>query len=236
MKQLLKVSISDFKMIFRAPSLRIFFALPIMILLVTNVFLPWLIGKFPLVEDYAIYVVVLATIEVTQMFGFIYSMVLIEEKEQEVSKVYGIMPISRIAFSLSRLLISVLITIVLTALILQIQPFYEISILQSLLFGAMAGLVVPAYVLSVALMSKNKMEGMVWIKVVNIAVVLPTVAFFVPQGFTWLFGILPTHWAFQGLYQLFIGQGFVLHLVIGTVFFIILISLLVQRFAKNHFA
>lgn len=236
MKQLLTVSLSDFKMIFRDPTLRVFFLLPIMVFAVINGALPWLISKYPVVEEYAIYVVVIATIEVTQMFGFIYSIVLIEEKEQEVSKVYGVMPISRISFTLFRMLIPVIITILLTWLILILQPFYDIPLAYSLLFSLIAGLVVPPYVLLVAVMSKNKMEGMVWIKVVNLAVVVPAAAFFIPKSFGWLFGFLPTHWAFQGLHDLMLNESFVLELAAAAGLLVLFTTLLLRRFSKTHFA
>ncbi len=236
MKQLLTVSLSDFKMIFRDPSLRIFLFLPVMIFLVINVAVPWLMREFPVLEEYKIYLVVLVTIQMTQMFGFIYSIVLIEEKEQEVSKVYGVMPISRIQFTLFRMLIPAIITALITWLILIVQPFYSIPLGSSLLFSMVAALMVPPYVLAVAVMSKNKMEGMVWVKVINLAVVLPAAAFFVPKGFSWLFGILPTHWAFQGLYKLLLNESFAFEMVVATVLLGLFTTLLVRRFSKTHFA
>lgn len=236
MKQLITVSISDFKMIFRDATLRVFLLMPIVIIAVINGALPWLITEFPVVEEYAIYIVVFATVEVTQMFGFIYSIVFIEEKEQEVSKVYGVMPISRITFTLFRMLIPVILTTLLTWVILMVQPFYDIPLGSSLLFSLIAALIVPPYVLAVSVMSKNKMEGMVWIKVINLAVVIPTAAFFVPKSFGWLFGLLPTHWVFQGLYNLILSENFVLEMVAATVLLVLFTGLLVRRFSKVHFA
>lgn len=236
MKQLIKVSVSDFKLIFRDASLRVFLLLPGLIYLVVNLFLPWLVSRFEGVGEYVSYVLVVATLETTQMFGVIYSMVLIEEKETEVAKVYGVLPVSKIGFVLSRLIIPCLITAILTWVLLIIQPFYTLSLYVSLLFSILAGLTVPVYTLGVAVLSKNKMEGLVWIKVFNILVIIPIIAFFVPDSFAYLFGIFPTHWFFQGLNQLIAGGIFIWHILIGFAYFILLLFLMTRRFAKKHFA
>lgn len=236
MNQLLNVSISDFKLIFRDASLRVFLFLPGLIYLLLNFFLPWLVSRFEEVSEYVPYVVILATIETTQMFGFIYSMVLIDEKEMEVAKVYGVLPVSKIGFILFRLIIPCLITVLLTWILLIIQPFYVLSLMASLLFSVLAGMIVPVYALGVSILSKNKMEGMVWIKIFNIAVVLPVVAFFVPEALTFLFAVFPTYWAFQGLNQLIEGSTFFWHLMAGFIYFFILLMLTARKFSKVHFA
>jgi fluoroquinolone transport system permease protein len=146
------------------------------------------------------------------------------------------MPISRITFTLFRMLIPVIITTILTWIILMVQPFYDIPIGSSLLFSLIAALIVPPYVLTVSVMSKNKMEAMVWAKVVNLAVVIPAVAFFVPKSVGWLFCLLPTHWAFQGLYNLILSENFVFEMVAAAVLLVLFTTLLVRRFSKVHFA
>ncbi|WPP48034.1 ABC transporter permease [Catalinimonas niigatensis] len=236
MKQLINVSISDFKLIFRDASLRIFLLLPGLIYLVVNLFLPWLASRFEGVDEYVAYVLVVATLETTQMFGFIYSMVLIEEKETEVAKVYGVLPVSKTGFVLSRLIIPCLITIIITWILLIIQPFYTLSLYASLWFSILAGFTVPIYTLGIAVLSKNKMEGLVWIKVFNILVVIPIVAFFVPDSFTFLFGIFPTYWFFQGLNSLIEGATFFWYLLAGFVYFMLLLIVTARRFSKVHFA
>ncbi|MDN5214035.1 hypothetical protein QQ020_18305 [Fulvivirgaceae bacterium BMA12] len=235
MKQLLKVSTADFKLIFRDPSLRIFLFLPALIFLVINIFLPYLISKFEGVNEYVSYVLIVATIENTQMFGFIYSMVLIEEKETEVARVYGVLPVSKMWFVLFRLIIPCLITALLTWAILLIQPFYSLAIMPSLVFSILSGLIVPVYVLGITVLSRNKMQGMIWIKIFNIAVVLPIVAFFVPDSFTHVFGILPSHWAFQGLSDIIDGGSFFVNAIIGFAYFLILLTVAVRKFSKIHF-
>ena len=235
MKQLIKLSISDFKIIFRDPSLRVFLFMPILIFLVINYFFPLLIVKFPVFEDYVIYVIIVATIELVQMFGFIYSMVLIDEKETEVAKIYGVLPISKFWFIIFRLIIPMMITVILTWLILMLQPFYELSPISVFVFATLTGLIVPAYVIGIINMCKNRMEGMVWMKVFNVIVLIPIAAFFIPGPLQNLFGIFPTHWAFQSMYNIINAETFQWQIVVGALYFMVLIFILARKFAVKHF-
>lgn len=235
MKQLLKLSVSDFKIIFRDPSLRVFLFLPILIFLVINYFIPFLVGKFPALEEYVIYVIIVATIEVVQMFGFIYSMVLIDEKETEVAKLYGVLPVSKFWFVIFRLIIPVMITSILTWLILMVQPFYQLPPLPVLIFSLLAGLIVPAYVIGIVNQCNNRMEGMVWIKVVNVLVLIPMAAFFIPGSLQILFGLLPTHWVFQSMYNIINAENFHWQILIGLGYFVVLLYILAKRFSIRHF-
>ncbi len=235
MKQLILLSISDFKIIFRDPSLRVFLFLPIAIFLVINYFLPYLVEKFPVVNDYVVYVIIVATIEVVQMFGFIYSMVLIDEKETEVAKVYGILPVSKFWFIIFRFLIPSFITTILTWLILMVQSFYLLSPWSVLAFSILTGFMVPVYVIGIVNLCKNRIEGMVWIKVFNVLVIIPAVAFFIPGPLQNLFGIFPTHWAFQGMYNIIESNPFQWHLLLGFLYFAVLISIFTMKFSIKHF-
>jgi len=235
MKQLIYLSISDFKLMFRDPSLRVFLFLPILIFLVINYFLPYLISKFSVVNDYVVYILIVATIESVQMFGFIYSMVLIDEKETEVAKMYGVLPVSKFWFIIFRMIIPMIITAFLTWLILMLQPFYALSPYAAFTFSILISFMVPAYVIGIVNMCKNRMEGMVWIKVFNLLVIIPIAAFFIPGAWQYLFGIFPTFWAFKGLYSIIETSPYLGQLIFGLIYFVALLYLFAQKFAKKHF-
>lgn len=235
MKQLIKLSISDFKLMFRDSSLRVFLFLPILIFLFINYFIPFLVDKFEVVRDYIPYLIIVATTECVQMFGFIYSMVLIDEKETEVAKMYGVLPVSKVWYIIFRLLIPMLITTAITWLILMAQPFYDLSPYASVIFSLLAGLIVPVYVIGITNFSKNRMEGMVWIKVFNVVVIIPIAAFFIPGPLQHLFGILPTHWVFQGMYSIIDFNPYLWQLGIGFIYFTVLLIFVTQKFSRKHF-
>ena len=235
MNLLLKLSGNDFKLIFRDASLRFFLALPLLIFLVVNYFVPYLISKFPVVKDYLPYIFMAATIQIVQMFGFIYAMVFIDEKDTQVAKVYGILPVNKSGFTLGRLIIPIAISILVTYALLIWQPFYQFGLMQRLGITFQISVLSLAYPLVIAILSSNKMEGMTWVKGINIIVILPLLTYFVPDTYAYFFGIFPTYWLFE-LTRLAINGVFsTIHFVVGSVYLGLVVFLGIRLFVKQHF-
>jgi fluoroquinolone transport system permease protein len=76
---------------------------------------------------------------------------------------------------------------------------------------------------------------MIYIKAFNIIVLLPFVAFFVPNKFIHLFGLFPTHWIFQSVVNVTEGVSFVIFAVIGVFYFGGLMIWLSRLFVRKHF-
>lgn len=235
MQQILKISTADFLLIFRDASLKVFLFLPLLIFAVVIRGLPALIHACPIVGEYQNYIILVATIQLTQMFGFIYGMMLVDEKETGVAKVYGVLPVHKISFILGRFIFPILLTILITWILLLVQPFYPIAIFPSLMFAFLAGLLVPVYAIAVSLLSATRIEALVWVKVMNLLVILPIMAFFVPKGFSYLFGIFPTYWLYLGLDQLIFEQSYWISWVVGFVLLLLFIGILCLRFSKKHY-
>jgi len=234
MNHLILLSIIDFKLIFRDPSLRIFLVMPFMVFAIILLVLPILVEQYEGVETFVPIVLMGATMQTSTMFGFIYSMVMIHEKDIEVAKVYGVMPVSKMGYVASRLVVPFIISTLMTFILLVWQPFYELSILPMILLSMLCGLMTQVLSLLVTVLSKNKMEGMTWFKLANLLVTIPLLAFFISK-YTFAFGIIPTHWAYQGLNNMIEGESCWTSLSIGFIFSLGLIYLLLKRFAKVHF-
>src|SRR3989338_2083089 len=178
MKHLLKLAVTDFKLIFRDPSLRIFLVMPLLIFATVLLALPWVVESFEGAEKYVPIVLMGATMQSSTMFGFIYSMVLINEKDIHVARVYGILPVSKIGFVASRLVFPFALSTGTTFALLAVQPFYTFSLVSMALLAILCGLLAPLLTLLVCIMSKNKMEGMTWFKFINLLISAPLAAFF----------------------------------------------------------
>lgn len=235
MERLIKVTINDFKLVFRDNSLLFFIFLPFLNVLVIRYGLPYAISLFEVLNDYVYLILMLISMQGSLAFGFIYSMVVIDEKDTQVAKVYGILPISQIGFVLFRLIAPLFFSAAATFSILLFQPFYEISLFANLVYSILTGLVSPLMVLVVSILSKNKIEGMTWQKLYNIPVSLPVLAFLVPVGFSYLFIIFPTYWAYQGFNNLINGRAFFIQFLIGFLYSLFWIIFVARRFTKTHF-
>lgn len=235
MEKLIKVAINDFKLVFRDNSLKFFFIFPILNLFVVRYGLPFVTESFEVLKDYIDVLLMATTMQGSLIFGFIYSMVLIDEKDTNVAKVYGILPVSKFWFVLFRLIPSFLFSTLSTFLILIVEPFYGVSIFSNLIYSALSGLFAPMMVLFVAIMAKNKIEAMTWQKLFNLPTSLPLLAFFVPPSYFFIFGFLPTHWAYQGFENLIIGNVFIIYFLIGYIYSLLIIGLMARNFSKVHF-
>lgn len=235
MKKILRLALIDFKLIFRDPSLRTFLFFPIVLLGLIIWALPALVIKYDFLTLYLPVFLVIAVIENTQMFCFISSMVLIDEKESDVAKVYGVVPFTKSQFIVSRFLIPYFFTTLLNFILLCIQPFYSIGFSSNLAISLLTALIVPIYVLTINTIVKNRMQGMVYIKAFNMLVLIPIAAFFVPEKFKHLFGFFPTHWIFQSVENTTKGISIVTMSTIGFLFLGILLLFVSIQFMKKHF-
>ena len=235
MKKLIKVAVNDFRLVFRDNSLKIFIFLPLLILVVCRYAVPYVAGIYPVVQDYVFIILMLATMQGATAFGFIYSMVLVDEKDTQVAKVYGILPISKFWFVVFRLIPPFLLATLATFALLLVEPFYGLPVISNLVYSALAGLVAPMMTLFVATVAKNKIEAMTWQKLFNLPLFLPILAFFVPASFSFVFAIFPPFWAYQGFNFLINGGNSAVYMLIGFTHSILLIVLMIKRFTRRHF-
>lgn len=235
MEKLSKVALNDLKLVFRDRSLNFFFVFPILNLFVIRYGLPFVAGIFEVLNDYILIILMITAMQGITAFGFIYSMVLVDEKDTQVAKVYGILPISQFWFVIFRLVPPFVFATLSSFLLLLVQPFYEILIFANLGFSIIAGSNAVLMILVVAILARNKIEAMTWQKLFNIPVTLPILAFFVPTAFELFFSILPTFWAFQGLDLFLSGEGGYFYLLAGIIYSICIVVLLAFKFTKKHF-
>ncbi len=235
MNKIIKLSITDFKIIFRDPSLRAFLFLPILLFALIVWAVPLLTEKYSFLIPYLPLMIVVAVIENTQMFSFINTMVLIDEKETAVAKTYGIVPLSHVQYLVSRFLFPYLITVILNIILFAVQPFFTINWINNLIISLITGFVVPIYVLGINSLVKNRMQGMVYIKAFNMLVLIPIAAFFVPEKWKHLFGIFPTHWIFQSVEAATQESSFTLFALIGFTYMTGLLIWISRAFIRKHF-
>jgi len=235
MKKLIKVAVNDFRLVFRDNSLKIFIVLPLLTLVFTRYAVPYIAGTYSVLLEYIPIILMMATTQGATAFGFIYSMVLVDEKDTNVAKVYGILPVSKVWFVVFRLIPPFVLAALTTFLLLLVEPFYGLPVIQSLVYSILIGLLVPLMILFVAIPANNKIEAMTWQKLFNLPLALPVLAFYLPTSFSFLFIIFPTFWAFQGLDSLIKGGNFWLYMLIGFAYSILLIVLMIKRFIRSHF-
>ncbi len=235
MKTLVNAAINDFRLVFRDNSLKIFLILPLFIFPVVRYGFPYVIETYSFLREYISIFLMFAVMQGAVAFGFIYSMVLVDEKDTNVAKVYGVLPISKFWFVVFRLIPPFLLASLATFLLLLFQTFYDLPVIANIVFSALTGFVAPLMIIFVAIVAKNKIEAMTWQKLFNIPLYLPILAFFVPAYISFILAVFPTFWVYQGFNSLIKGGNFWVYLLVGFAHSILLLVWLVKRFNKIHF-
>jgi fluoroquinolone transport system permease protein len=235
MKRLIIVAANDFRLVFRDNSLKLFLAMPLLILVVMRYGVPYVAGFYEGIRDYVGIILMLATTQGAVAFGFVYSMVLVDEKDTSVAKVYGVLPVSKFWFVAFRLFPPFVLATAATFFLLLVQPFYVFTAFPVLFYSMLAGLIAPLMVLFVAMLADNKIEAMTWQKLFNAPLFVPILAFFVPAPFAILFAILPTWWAFQGLRLMIEGKDPWGYLLVGSGYSVLSIVIMIGQFTSRHF-
>ncbi len=235
LKKLIKVTANDFRLIFRDNSLKIFIILPLLTLAVVRYAVPYVVGIFEPLQAYIPVIIMLATTQGSTAFGFIYSMVLVDEKDTSVAKVYGVLPISKFAFVAFRLIPPFALASATTFLLLLVEPFYGFPMLHIFFYSILSGLFAPVMVIFVALLANNKIEAMTWQKLFNLPLVLPVLSLFIAFPLSFLFALSPTFWAYRSIDALINGGNFWLNLSIGYLHTTAFLIPMIKRLTKTHF-
>ena len=235
MNKLVKVAANDFKLVFRDNSLKAFLAIPLITLPVIRYGVPYVAGVYGVLQDYISIILMLATMQGSVAFGFIYSMVLVDEKDKHIGQIYGILPVSKFWFVVFRLIPPFALAATATFLLLLVEPFYNLPVFPILVYSTLTGLVAPLMIMIVAILAANKIQAMTWQKLFNIPLYLPIAAFFVPASFSLIFAVFPPFWAYQTLNSLITGNEYWVYITFGYIHSILLIVFLVKQFTKSHF-
>jgi fluoroquinolone transport system permease protein len=235
MSKIWSLAIVDFKLIFRDSSLRLFLILPVVLFGLIVYVLPIMADDYPQLAPYLIIFLMVGVIENTQAFCFINSMVLVDEKENNIAIVYGVTPLSKFQYLTSRFLLPFGFTFFLNVMLLAFQPFFEIGISPILILSFLAAMIVPIYVLAVNSVAMNRMQSMIYIKAFNMVLLLPIAVFFMSNDFGRYFGIFPTYWLFKIMDNMSINTSIVLPAIICVLFLTILLTIVSNTFLKRHF-
>jgi hypothetical protein len=164
------------------------FIVPLLFIFLLRFGLPPLFEVMPVLVSYKM--VILASIcLVTAMFpAFIFSFIMLDEKDLEVMAAIRVLPVSSSVFILYRLLFISLFSFFFNLLILVLSNQTEWSIGKMLLVSVPVAMVSPVSCLIITAFASNKIVGATWMKGLNFLFMIPVLTFL---------GILPYYWIFK---------------------------------------
>ena len=235
MNNFITYSKNDLKLIFRDPILYVMLIVPLIIILLLRFGLPALTVIFPGLEPYN--VLILGTLcLVTGMFpAFIYSFIILDEKDQDIVTVLRVLPISPMEFILIRLFFITVLSYFFIILIITFTGIISWSIYKILLVSIPVAINAPILSLFITGFARNKIEGATWMKGLNFVMFLPVLSYFVQGFYEYLLGILPAYWIFKLFDPGFLSLPFYLVFIIAVLYHFVFLLAGIRIFKNRVF-
>lgn len=195
----------DLKVTWRDGSNRIFLLIPPLFIVALYAAYPPLATRYPEVAEYGFLILAWAAIQGGILFGFVTGFTLLDEKDQGLTSVFQVAPLSFRSFLVYKILTPYAATLLYCVVILHFNPVEAISGILLWETALVFALLTPVMALLVGALGKNKVEGLTYFKMLDLLFLAPLVAFFLAPGWEYCFYIIPSYWSFSALEA--ISQG-----------------------------
>jgi len=236
LSKIIALSLNDFRSIFREQILYVMFVVaPLLEYSVVRWGLPPVVRQYPAVAPYQDVIILLLALQVVGGIGFVLASILLDERDDGVLTALRVTPVGPNTFLFYRLFMGLLVGWVFAIILLRFNGVLAFSWTATVLGGLFFALVAPLVMLAMSSFSKNKVEGLAMFKGINLVLLLPVAAFFLPEAWHYLFWIIPTHWTFQ-LFAVSQAGGAIGFLLLGAVVVHVLVLVaLIRLFRKRVF-
>ncbi|GMU87077.1 MAG: hypothetical protein AMXMBFR48_23180 [Ignavibacteriales bacterium] len=199
MKNIFTVNSYDFRNTFREPVFRVILFFPLIAFSVIKWGYPFISGRFDLGEEYNALVVMWGSLQSGIMFGFIYGFLMLEEKEENLFAVLKILPVSLRAVITGRLLSGITVSASVSFLMIHYGGLIKVELLTALLLAVQFSLSAPLIAVILAVFSRNRIEGMAVMKIVNMLLIAPGLIYLFPSDLLHISALVPTYWMFRAI-------------------------------------
>ena len=219
----------------RDSSLRFFMAMPLLLFAVAVWGMPGFVRSVPALEPYKLEFVMFLGVQAGIMVGFIFSIILLDEKESKVHLAFKVLPNSNLQFIIARLLPAGLFAWLIGLLSLRFNGVVPMDWLMALKASPLflfPGLIL---VLLVCSFAPNKVNGMAYFKGIDLFVTAPVLYFVFEGAWKELFRIIPFWWTFGLVNDAVTGaDSYIWTLLIGMAYNILTLVLLIGLFGKRY--
>ncbi len=231
MVQIRKLLLNDIRNIIRDRLLLYTaFLIPLIIIIFTRLVIPWLSENVVPLQQYYSLLFMLIVITIPMMFGFVIGFLIMDERDENLLTVLRVMPISRNTYLIYRMLFVSILSLVYILLFPLLTGLIDIGFIDYLPIGVLLAFLTPVLGLVANIVATNKVQAFAVFKTLGGVFYIPLFAFFINNDFKYILGIIPNFWTFMALDKLlttgqqdyvFLGIGFVLHLILlGILFYL----------------
>lgn len=229
----------DLRNVRRDPLLRWLVVLPLVAALAARWLLPSLLAQveafmqIPLLPYYPPFMAYALLLLGPMLAGVVVGFLLLDQRDDRTLYALQVTPLSLNNYLAYRLALPVLIGMFLSLIALPLSGLVRLNLFYLLAVALAAAPMAPLFALFLAAFAANKVQGFAIQKGLGAVMLPPVIAYFVPAPWHWLFGLVPTYWPAQVLWQATSGSGQLwLYLGLGLLVQGLLLWLLLRRF--NH--
>ena len=169
----------------------------------------------------------------TVMFpAYVLSFVMLDEKDQDVLSVMRTMPVGAHVFLGYRTVFVIVLSWVCAFPVFLLNTYVPYSLTKAIGLSFLTSLTAPVLLFMVFGFAKNKIEGVTWLKLANLIIVLPFLFFFMEGPVAWTLSIVPVFWTYLSAVTKEAGQ-FYLYGFFGLCAHGVSIYFLFRRAIKN---
>ena len=231
----------DAKSVARDSMLRWLFALPLLIAFLMRWGVPAVTARLHERSGFALepYYPLMASFMsiVAPMFvGVVIGFLLLDQRDDGTLAALRVTPVSLNGFLVYRIGAPLVVSVALTMVVLPITGLVEMRPLALFVCAVAAAPVGPLFALFLASFASNKVQGFALMKAAGILNWPPVIAYFLPIGWQWAMGIVPTYWPVKVFWLLEVGEvgwlAWLPYFVVGVAYQALLVALLLRRFNR----
>lgn len=227
---------NDLKIIFRDKTLILMFFLPIILILVCRMLVPFISSFLPGLNEYYWLIIAGFGILSGATPAFLTAFLLLDEKDEDLIPVLRVTPVSYSKLITYRIVFLMQTSFVFALVFLNFNGLAYYSFLRVVATSVLISFIPAILLMLIIPFAKNKIEGVTLFKGLNAVLFIPVIAFFVTPGLKFLFGIIPFFWIYE-LLQTGSNNGiavaFTLGLTINAAFFYLLTVFFKRAFIKQ---
>lgn len=225
-----ELSGAEWRSIRRDSMLRGMLVLLFVLALLSRWLVPWVSQQFDLdlAPHYPLIMGGLIVFLAPVLVGFIVGMVLLDERDEGTLQAISVTPLPMSRYLAWKLTMPVVATTLLTILLFPIVGImsFQWDYLPAVIVGAMWA---PLLALMMSCFARNKLQGFVLMRISNVLLVIPMIAWFFPR-FELICALFPAYWPMKGIWFAADGKSSLVCLAVGAAFHVALIWVLYRRF------
>jgi len=224
---------NDLKIIFRDKTMIIMFFLPLIFIFLCRLGLPIISRYVPQIIEYYWIIIASFCILSGAMPAFLTAFLMLDEKDENITEVLKIIPFPYTKLITYRIIFLMFSSYVFSNIFLFFNGLFFYPIHKIIMVSILVSFVPALLTLGIIPFAKNKIEGVTLFKGFNSLLFIPIIAFFVPENWQYVFGIVPFFWAFDLLSGNIPNHEIVVRFIVGLLVNISYLLILTHFFIKR---